>query len=140
MFIKQLSIFVENKPGRLHTIIDALGKSGVNLRALSIADTTDFGILRVITDDNDKARKSLSEIGVISKLTDVLAVYIDDKTGGLATVLDELSVEGVEIEYMYAFLGRKEGKALMVLKASDEEKAEKALAKYGIAVASPEEI
>lgn len=140
MFIKQLSIFVENKPGRLHTIIDALGKSGVNLRALSIADTTDFGILRVITDDNDKARKSLSEIGVISKLTDVLAVYIDDKTGGLATVLDELSVEGVEIEYMYAFLGRKEGKALMVLKASDEEKAEKALAKYGIAVAGPEEI
>ena len=140
MFIKQLSIFVENKPGRLHTIIDALGKSGVNLRALSIADTTDFGILRVITDDNDSARKSLSEIGVISKLTDVLAVYIDDKTGGLATVLDELSVEGVEIEYMYAFLGRKEGKALMVLKASDEEKAEKALAKYGIAVAGPEEI
>ena len=140
MFIKQLSIFVENKPGRLHTIIDALGKSGVNLRALSIADTTDFGILRVITDDNDKARKSLSEIGVISKLTDVLAVYIDDKTGGLATVLDELSVEGVEIEYMYAFLGRKEGKALMVLKASDEEKAQKALEKHGIAVAGPEEI
>ena len=78
MFIKQLSVFVENKMGRLEAIIDTLGKNGINMRALSIADTTDFGILRVIVDDTDKAKKSLQEIGVIAKATDVIAVYIDE--------------------------------------------------------------
>ena len=95
MFIKQLSVFVENKPGRLHAIVDALAKSGVNLRALSVADTTDFGILRVITDDNDKAQLTLREMGVISKSTDVIAVTIDDQAGGLASVLDVVSSLGV---------------------------------------------
>ena len=99
MFIKQLSIFVENKNGRLETIIDTLSKSGINISALSIADTTDFGILRMIVDDPDKARNALRDIGVISKCTDVIAVYIDDKTGGLAEVLKVLSEEELGIEY-----------------------------------------
>ena len=81
MFIKQLSIFVENKFGRLEAIVDALSTKGVNMRALSLAETTNFGILRLITDDNEKAKEILSEIGVVAKLTDVIAVYIDDKTG-----------------------------------------------------------
>ncbi len=135
MFIKQLSIFVENKHGRLQAIIDKLGESGVNISALSIADTTDFGILRVIVDDTPKAKSVLSEIGVISKSTDVIAVYIDDQTGGLAKVLKIVTDAGISIEYMYAFLGRTEGKALMVLKADDEEKAEKVLSEKGIALA-----
>ncbi len=140
MFIKQLSVFVENKPGRLHAIVDALAKSGVNLRALSVADTTDFGILRIITDNNDKAQLTLREMGVISKSTDVIAVCIDDQTGGLASVLDIVSSAGVGIEYMYAFLGRTHGKALMVIKADDEAKAEKALTDKGVALASAEDI
>lgn len=140
MFIKQLSIFVENKAGRLQAIIDKLSENGINISALSIADTTDFGILRIIADDNEKAKKVLSEIGVVSKSTDVIAVYIDDRTGGLAEVLKIVTNAGVSIEYMYAFLGRTEGKALMVLKADDEALAEKALTENGVKLASYDEI
>ncbi|MBQ8587893.1 MAG: hypothetical protein IJ454_00720 [Clostridia bacterium] len=140
MFIKQLSIFVENKHGRLEAIIDAMCAKGVNIRALSIADTTDFGVLRVIVDDNEKAKKALDEIGVIAKMTDVVAVYIDDRTGGLHSILKIISDGGVSVEYMYAFLGRTEGKALMVLKADDEVKAEQLLADNGIVCLSQKDI
>ncbi len=140
MFIKQLSVFVENKHGRLEAIINALGENGVNISALSIAETSDFGVLRLIVDDIDGAKNCLNEIGVISKITDVIAVYIDDRTGGLASVLKIVSEGGVSIEYMYAFLGRREGKALMVLKADDEVKVQEVLTSNGIALAAPEEI
>jgi len=140
MFIKQLSIFVENKVGRLQSIIDALGENDINISALSIADTTDFGILRIIVDNPDKAKLVLKGMGVISKATDVVAVYIDDRSGGLAAVLNLVSDAGIGIEYMYAFLGRTEGKALMVLKADDEVKLEKVLTENGIKLAKPEEI
>ena len=140
MFIKQLSVFVENKPGRLHAIVDALAKSGVNLRALSVADTTDFGILRVITDDNDKAQLTLREMGVISKSTDVIAVTIDDHAGGLASVLDVVSSAGVGIEYMYAFLGRTHGKAMMVIKTDGGEEAAAVLAAKGVTPVDESEI
>lgn len=140
MFIKQLSIFVENKFGRLEAIIDAIGKKGVNIRALSIADTTDFGILRVIVDDTQKAKDALDDIGVIAKATDVIAVYIDDKTGGLADVLKTITNANISVEYMYAFLSRAEGKALMVLKADDEAKAEKVLTEHGVKLLSPDKL
>ena len=140
MFIKQLSIFVENKFGRLEAIIDCLSKNNINLRALSLADTADYGVLRVIVDNATKAKAALAEIGVISKLTDVVAVYLDDRSGGLASVLSVLKDEEVSVEYMYAFLGRKEGKALMVLKADDEQKAEKVLTKNNIPMVSQGEI
>ena len=140
MFIKQLSIFVENKFGRLEAILDCLSKNNINLRALSLADTTDYGVLRVIVDDAEKAKKVLNEAGIIAKLTDVVAVYIDDCAGGLASVLSILKNAEISIGYMYAFLGRTEGKALMVLKADDETKAEKILAENNIAMASQDEI
>ena len=140
MFIKQLSIFVENKFGRLEAIIDTLGKNGINMRALSIAETTDFGILRVIVDDTDKAKKCLSDIGVIAKATDVIAVYIDDETGGLAKVLKYLTDEKISVEYMYAFLARETSKALMVLKADDESAAEKTLRLNGIEMLDPKDL
>jgi len=140
MFIKQLSVFVENKFGRLEAIIDCLSKNGINLRALSLADTADYGVLRLIVDDSEKAKKALNDIGVIAKLTDVVAVYLDDRAGGLASVLSVLKNANVSIEYMYAFLGRTEGKALMVLKADDEAKTEKVLAENNIAMASQSDI
>lgn len=140
MFIKQLSIFVENKNGRLETIIDALSKNGINISALSIADTTDFGILRMIVDDSEKARAALKEIGVISKCTEVIAVYIDDKTGGLASVLKVVAEQELGIEYMYAFLGRVHGKALMVLKADDPEKTAEILKQHNIEIATNDAI
>ena len=138
MYIKQLSIFIENKVGRLQAIIDALSENGINIRALSIAETTEFGILRIITPDFEKAKKVLRDADVISKITDVIAVYVDDKAGGLAKMLKSVTEAGVNVEYMYAFLGRTEGKALMVLKADDEAKAEKALIDSGMELASPD--
>ena len=140
MFIKQLSIFVENKVGRLQSIVDSLGANEINISALSIADTTDFGVLRIIVDDPHKAKLVLKGMGVISKTTDVIAVYIDDRSGGLASVLKIVSDAGISIEYMYAFLGRTEGKALMVLKADNEELAEKVLTENGISLATADEI
>ncbi len=140
MFIKQLSVFVENKPGRLNSIVECLGKAGVNLRALSIADTTDFGILRAIVDDNEKAMRAISEIGVISKTTDVVAVFIDDEAGGLASVIKTVSDAGISIEYMYAFLGRTKGKALMVMKADDEEALEAVLSSHGLKLAGEADV
>ena len=140
MFIKQLSIFVENKFGRLESIVDVLSKSNINIRALSLADTENYGVLRVIVDDAEKAKKALNDVGVIAKLTDVVAVYLDDRSGGLASVLSVLKDAEISIEYMYAFLGRTEGKALMVLKAEDEKGAEKVLLENNISMASQEEI
>ena len=138
MFIKQLSIFIENKVGRLQAIMDTLSENDINIRALSIAETTEFGILRIITPDVDKAKKVLRDVDVISKITDVIADYIDDKAGGLAKMLKSITAAEVNVEYMYAFLGRTEGKALMVLKADDEEKAKNALIASGMELASPE--
>lgn len=140
MFIKQLSVFVENKFGRLEAIIDAIGKRGINIRALSMADTTDFGILRVIVDDTAKAKAALDEIGVVAKATDVIAVYIDDKTGGLASILKLITDAEISVEYMYAFLSRDEGKALMVLKADDDTAAEKVLSENGVELLDPEKL
>ena len=140
MTIKQLSIFVENKTGRLHSIMDTLSSAGVDITALSIADTTDFGIFSVIVSDIFAAREALKSIGVVSKITDVIAVYIDQNVGGLASVIDHLSDEGVSIEYMYAFLGRKEGKALMVLKVDDQQKAIKIFNSNNVKLAQNDEI
>ena len=140
MFVKQLSIFVENKAGRLQSIIDSLGENQINISALSLADTMDFGVLRIIVDDPQRAKLVLKGMGVISKTTDVIAVYIDDRSGGLASVLKLVSEAGIGIEYMYAFLGRTEGKALMVLKVDDEENAESVLTQNGIKLAGPDEI
>jgi hypothetical protein len=140
MFIKQLSIFIENKFGRLEAIIDALSKANINLRALSLAEAPDYGVLRVIVDDAEKAKKALNDIGVIAKITDVVAVYLDDRAGGLASVLSVLKESEITIEYMYAFLGRTEGKALMVLKADDEAKTEKVLTDNNISMLCQEDI
>ena len=140
MFIKQISVFVENNAGSIQNVVDVLSENGINIRALSLADTTDFGILRLIVDDYQKARELLRDKGIISKATDVIAVYIDDHAGGLSTVLKSVSAEGIGVEYMYAFLGRTTGKALMVLRADDEPAAVKALEKAGIEIADPSDL
>lgn len=140
MFIKQLSIFVENKFGRLEKIISVLGKNGINISALSMADTTDFGILRIIVDNPEKAKDVLSEAGVIAKCTEVLSFVIDDNSGGLANVLKILTDEKISIEYMYAFVGNVHGKAIMVVKVSDEERTERIFAQKGVEMLSPSDV
>ena len=135
MYIKQLSIFVENKPGRLQHVMQTLSEGGANIRALSIADTTDFGVLRIIVDDTEKACEIVRKEGVVAKVTNVIAVYVDDRTGGLASVLGVIAEAGIDIKYMYVFLGRIEGKALTILKVDDDAKAEQVLLAHGIEVA-----
>ena len=129
MLVKQLSIFVENKPGRLSDIIKLLGENGVNLSALSLADTTNFGVLRLIADKVDVAKDVLRDAGIVSKCSDVLAVAIDDTPGALTGILDLFTENGISVEYMYAFSKQLEGKAQMVVKTDSLEKAEALLAK-----------
>lgn len=140
MAIKQLSIFIENKPGRLAEVTDMIGNSGVDVRALSIADSTDFGILRLIVDNPDKALKILNEQGVIVTLTDVVAIGIDDAPGSFAKVVSLLSENGIDLEYMYAFLGRKVKEAYVIIRVNEPEKASEILKNKGVTILNTEDI
>ncbi len=133
--IKQISVFVENKPGKIYSILDLLNKNNVNLRALSIADTTDFGILRFIVDKPEETKKLLSESGHTAKLTNVIAVKIPDVPGGLASVLEIVKNAGYVIEYMYAFLGTKDNSAMVILRLDNMEAGAQALKDGGIELA-----
>ena len=125
--IKQISIFVENKFGRLAKIIEILGKSGIDISALSIADTTDFGVLRLIVNEPEKAVGVLKENGVIAKITDVIGVAIDDRPSGLSEILNVLTESEIVIDYMYAFVGKTHGKAMMVVKTDNMPKTAEVL-------------
>ena len=127
MFVKQLTIFVENKSGRVSDILEALGNAGIDISALSIADTSDYGLMRMIVDDPEKAKEVLLSAGVVVKITDALAVPIADRPGGLASVMKKLKEHSLSVEYLYAFVGHRDGGALVVMKTDDNEKAESIL-------------
>ena len=129
--LKQLTVFVENKQGTLVDITDTLAVSGVNLRALSIADTQDFGLLRLIVNDNDTASSALQEKGYILKITEVIGVKIGDQPGKLSKALSVLAEAGVNVEYLYAFMARTQKHAFVVLRPTDNAAAEKALEENG---------
>lgn len=131
MSLKQLTIFVENKKGALVDITKILAENEVNLRALSIADTQDFGILRLIVNDNDTATKALSDAGYLIKTTDVVGVKIGDQPGKLSTALDVLDKADINMEYLYAFMARTEKHAYVVLRVADNDMAEKVLEDAG---------
>ena len=140
MVIKQLSIFVENKAGRLAEITATIAAAGIDIRALSIADTTNFGILRLIVDKPDVAEKALREAGLTVSLTNVIAVGIPDRPGGFAVAMKALADEKVDIEYMYAFISRDEGRACVILRVGDNDAAIAALQKSGVEILTPEKI
>lgn len=119
MIIKQLSIFVENKKGRMAEITKAIGDANVDIRALSVADTSDFGILRLIVDKPETAVEALREMGMTVSLTDVIAVGIEDVPGSFAKAVKVLSDADINIEYMYAFISRTGGKAYVILRVED---------------------
>lgn len=123
MSVKQLSVFVENKFGRLSDVTELLSENNIDISALSMAETQDYGILRMIVDNPRLAAKILSENGIIVKATDVIAIAVDDKSGGLNAALQVMKNAGISVEYMYAFVGKSKGQALVVLKVSDCEKA-----------------
>ena len=141
MEIRQLTIFMDNRPGRLLSITSVLVQAGVNLRALSIADSTDFGLLRIIVDDVDKASAALSEAGLVVKVNQVVAVEVPDKPGGLNSILGQLAFDEINIEYIYAFAsGEDKEKALVLFKFNDNAKAISILKKQDVRLLSEDDI
>ena len=131
MALKQLNIFVENKQGALVDITDTLARHEINIRALSIADTEEFGILRLIVNDTETAAKMLTEEGYLIKTTEVIGVKIGDEPGKLSTALNVLDKEKINMEYLYAFMSRTEKHAYVVLRVADNKAAEAALETAG---------
>jgi hypothetical protein len=119
MKITQISVFLENKNGRLAEVSKVLSDGGVNLRAATIADTADFGILRLIADDPDRATQILLDGGFTAKETDVLGIVVDDRPGGWSVILDLFEENEVNIEYLYSSLVNREGKAIVIFKVED---------------------
>ncbi len=132
MIIKQISIFVENKKGRLAEITETLAKAGANIRALSIADTTDFGILRLIVNKPDEAAAALKESGITVSITNVIAVGINDVPGAFSVPMRILADAEIDVEYMYAFITRKSEKAYVILRVADNDAAAKVLLDNGV--------
>lgn len=129
---KQISIFLENKAGRLAHVTRTLGEAGINIRALSIADTSDFGILRIIVNDPDKAYKILKDAGFTVSETEVIAVQVPDVPGGLAGVLEQMAEDNLNIEYLYAFLGTTADDALVIFKVEDLNRVQEVFTRKGI--------
>ena len=140
MVVKQLSVFIENKSGRLVQITEILGKNQIDIRAVSIADTTGFGILRLIVDDPDRAKMVLREAGFTVSITEVIAISIEDEPGGLSKALRVLSDAQISVEYMYAFLSREDKTAYVIFRVEDNDEAVQALRKAGIVCLSSEDI
>ena len=140
MTIDQLSVFVENKPGKLVETLETLAAAGIDMRALSLADTADFGILRIIVDKPALALEVLSEAGYLVKSTGVIPVSVGDKPGGFAAVLRILADVGVDLEYTYAFVAHSRDRAYVILRVNDNEAAIKALTVSGVTILSEEEI
>lgn len=140
MTIDQVSVFVENKPGRLAEMIEMLGLKGIDLRAMSIADTSDFGILRLIVDKPALALEVLRNADCVTSVTQVIAVSVEDSPGSLAKILRILADTGVGIEYAYAFLTHQADKAYVIIRAEDNEKAAVVLTANGVKLATGDEL
>lgn len=140
MTVNQISIFLENKPESLSQLTDVLAKNNINMRALSLADTSDFGIARIITDDCAAAEEILKANDYIVKTTGVVAIEIPDEAGSLNKILKLLAENGRNIEYMYGFTGRKTNSACMILRCTDIPKTENILENNGIHTISQEEL
>ena len=134
MMIKQLSIFLENTKGRLADVTSLLSRSGVNIRALSLADSADFGVLRLIVNDSAKGSECLKKAGMVVQVTDVVAVEVPDKPGGLSRILKHFDGGGINVEYMYAFVGKIKDSAVVIFKVDAPAKAVKALKKAGVSL------
>ena len=140
MTVNQISVFLENKPGQLAELTRALSDNEISLRALSIADTRDYGIARLMVDDPYKTALVLKEGGWVSKMTPVLAVQMPDEPGALEKILDILAKAEVDLEYVYAFLSHKINSACLVVRAADNDKAARVLVGSGIALVSQDEL
>jgi hypothetical protein len=134
MRVEQISVFLENKAGRLAEVSSILSEAGVNIRALSVADTSDFGVLRIIVDDNTKAEKVLKDNGFSMGKTNVVAVEVEDKPGGLHRILDILTRSGINVEYMYSLVTQRNDNAVLIFRFDNIDGAVKLLGENGITV------
>lgn len=140
MLVEQIAIFVENKAGRLAAITKVLADNEINIRGLSVADTSDFGILRLIVDQVDRAISVLQTDGFTVGRTEVIAVEVEDKVGGLAVVLGHLYDAAINVEYMYAFVNKSGDNAVIIFRFENMEEAVKALKKTGVKILEKEQI
>ena len=140
MQIRQISIFLQNKPGQLSQICRDLRDADINIATLSLADTSDFGIVRMIVDDHEKAKQVLSDKGHAVNVREVVAVCVPDRPGGMAEVMAAVDTAGVNVEYSYAFAFHRGEKAVLVFRFDDNAKAEKALAAAGFLTLPEEEV
>jgi len=140
MKIRQLSIFIENKPGHLRNACRLLADAGIDIETMALADTEQFGILRFIIKDWQKAKTILETQGLVVRETELVAVLVDDRPGGLADLLEAIDHAELNIEYMYGFASRIAGKAVMVLRFNDPDEALKALAASNVMIISDDEL
>jgi len=140
MLVEQIAVFLENKSGRLAEITSILADNDINIRALSVADTADFGILRLIVDKVERAKTVLRENGFTVGKTQVIAVEVEDKTGGLANVLQCIKKAGINVEYMYAFVNKTGENAVLIFRFEKMEPAIEHLQKCGFTILSREQI
>jgi len=140
MKLKQISIFLENKKGRLWNALTILKNAGINIRALSIADTSEFGILRLIVPEPEIAKKALEKGNFVVRDNDVIAIGVPDKPGGLDGILEVLNKADINVEYLYAFVSKQEEQAIVVLRTEDIDAGIEALENGGVKVLSPEEV
>ena len=140
MKLQQLSLFLENRPGRLGAPLEVIAAAGINLMTLSLADTAQFGILRLIVREWEKAKRLLEEAGWVVNITEVVAVDVLDRPGGLAEALKALEGAGLNIEYMYAFSLRRGDKAILIFRFEDPDAAIEQLQQAGLHVVGPDEL
>ncbi|MBI5681427.1 MAG: ACT domain-containing protein [Methanobacterium sp.] len=140
MKLKQISIFLENKKGRLWKALSIIKDAGINIRALSIADTSEFGILRIIVPEPQKAKAALEKGNFVVKMNDVIAVEVPDEPGGLDGILEILNKGDINVEYIYAFVEKKGEKAIVVLRTEDVDAGIMVLSKGGATMLSSEEV
>lgn len=140
MKIKQLSIFLQNKMGSLSKPLEVLTVADVNIRAMCMADTSEFGILRLVVDDPIKGKEALEENNFLVKITDIIGVEMNDAPGGLTSVLDIIKENLIDLEYLYAFSHKKEDKAILLLHADDIDRLIDVLSENNIPIVSAEEV
>lgn len=140
MTVKQISVFVENKPGKLAEFTDALSSQGISMRALSIGETPDFGIVRIIVNDSYKTACVLKDAGYVFSVTPVIAVAISDEPGSFSQIIKLLGDNGINIEYTYAFTAREKDMAYMIFRVADEEKAIEVLTSHGKKLITQDEL
>lgn len=140
MKVEQISVFLENRAGRLAEVTKTLAENGINIRALSLADTSDFGILRLIVTDNEKAKEALKAKGFTVGRTSVVAAEVGDHPGGLHTILETLNAGGVNVEYMYAFVTQSGHNAILIFRFDRTDQAIEVLQKNNVRILSGQEL